>query len=185
MKENLQLDPRGAAARKAQGAVVAALERHELLRMGLLPQGYRTPLFSRYEQGMGFGAHVDDATMRQDGAAVRTDVSLTVFLSEPAEYDGGELVTDTTAGEQRYKLEAGSVIAHPSTTLHRVDPVTRGRRDVAVTWAQSLVREPGRREVLFDLDTARRSLFQREGKSREFDLLSKTYSNLLRLWAEP
>jgi PKHD-type hydroxylase len=112
-------------------------------------------------------------------------VSYTVFLGAADEYDGGELVLETTAGEQAFKLGAGDVVMYPSTTLHRVAPITRGQRLAAVGWVQSLVRRADERELLFDLDTARRLLFEREGKSREFDLLSKCSANLLRLWAEP
>lgn len=112
-------------------------------------------------------------------------MSFTVFLSDPAQYDGGELVLETAGGEQGFKLAAGDIVLYPSTMLHRVMPVTRGTRLVAVGWVQSLVRRADERELLFDLDTARRLLFQREGKSREFDLLSKCAANLLRLWAEP
>jgi PKHD-type hydroxylase len=109
---------------------------------------------------------------------------MTVFLSDPADYDGGDLVIEGTGGEQSFKLEAGHAVTYPSNTLHYVAEVTRGTREVAVTWAQSLVRGPEQREILFDLDTARRTLFQREGKSREFDLMSKTHANLMRMWAE-
>jgi len=133
---------------------------------------------------MSYGSHVDDAIM---GSArdFRTDVSFTVFLNDAADYDGGELVVETTGGETEYKLDAGAAIVYPSTSLHRVAPLTRGRREVAVGWAQSLVRDAGRREILFDLEAARREIFREQGKTRSFDLLSKSYSNLLRLWAEP
>jgi PKHD-type hydroxylase len=115
---------------------------------------------------------------------LRTDVSFTLFLDAPDSYDGGELVTETTAGEQSYKLPAGAAVVYPSSTLHRVDPVTRGQRRVAIGWAQSTIREPAQREVLFDLDTARRQLFEREGKTTEFDLLTKSLANLQRFWTE-
>jgi PKHD-type hydroxylase len=108
-----------------------------------------------------------------------------VFLNGSADYDGGELVLERPEGEQSFKLEAGDAVIYPSTSLHRVNRVERGTRLVAVGWAQSLVRRADRRELLFDLDTARRSLFAREGKCAEFDLLSKCVSNLLRDWAEP
>jgi PKHD-type hydroxylase len=115
---------------------------------------------------------------------VRTDVSFTLFLAEPADYDGGELVIETSAGEEDIKLPAGHLIAYPSTTLHRVAPVTRGERLVAVGWAQSYVRDLAKREILFDLETARRSLFEQSGKTPEFDVLAKTSANLFRMWAE-
>jgi len=175
---------RGEGAQRAGEIVLAALEASEVFKAAVRPRRLRAPLFSRYSDGQSYGAHVDDALMRDGAETIRTDVSVTVFLNDPDSYDGGELVIEGTGGEQTFKLEAGAVLAYPSNTLHYVAPVTKGRREVAVTWAQSQVRAAEQREILFDLDTARRGLFQREGKSREFDLLSKSHANLLRLWAE-
>ena len=110
--------------------------------------------------------------------------SVTVFLTAPEDYDGGELVIDRTGGEQAFKLPVGAAVVHPSTTLHRVNEVTRGLRDVAITWVQSLVRSGEQREILFDLERARRALFEREGETAEFDLLHKTASNLRRMRVE-
>ena len=135
---------------------------------------------SRYRDGMEYGTHVDDALMQ----GIRSDVSFTLFLADPASYDGGELVMETAAGEDRYKLGPGEMIAYSSTSLHRVAPVTRGERICAVGWAQSWVRDPAQREILYDLDIARRGLFKRESKSREFDLISKSHANLTRMWAD-
>ena len=159
------------------------LKQNEVFRAAVLPKVFRPLLFSRYQAGMSYGTHIDDAIMGGDDP-FRSDVSFTVFLSPSDSYDGGELVIESPGGEQMYKLEAGHVIVYPSTSLHRIETVTKGGRDVAVGWVQSLVRDPARREILFDLDTARRSLFQQHGKTREFDHLSKTYANLLRMWAE-
>jgi PKHD-type hydroxylase len=183
VKRNEQIRTNSDAARKAGERVAAALDRHEVFRAAALPRMMRPMLLSRYHDGMSYGAHVDDAIMGGK-APIRSDLSVTVFLNDPAAYDGGELVMETTGGEQAYKLAAGSAIIYPSTTLHRVEPVTRGTRLVAVTWVQSLVREAENREILFDLDTVRRTIFQGQGKSREFDLLSKTYANLLRKWSD-
>ena len=113
---------------------------------------------------MEFGTHMDNAVMGAD--RMRTDVSVTVFLNEPDDYDGGELVMETTAGEVAYKLPAGSAVTYPSTMLHRVAEVTRGTREVAVTWAQSLVRRPDQREILFDLERVARTLFERAARPR-------------------
>jgi PKHD-type hydroxylase len=132
---------------------------------------------------MSFGAHVDNAVMGEDH--LRSDVSVTVFIADPEAYDGGELVIETSGGEESFKLPAGAAVVYPSTTLHRVAEVTRGTREVAVTWVQSLVRSAERRELLFDLERALRALFEREGKSAEFDLLHKVASNLRRMWVEP
>jgi PKHD-type hydroxylase len=140
---------------------------------------------------MEYGWHTDNALMGEqqneqmdEPNLMRSDVSLTLFLSQPDTYDGGELVIDTDMGEQAFKLAAGSMLVYPSTALHQVTTVTRGVRFAAVTWIQSLVRQSQEREILFDLDTVRRSLFEKYGKVAEFDLLSKTYANLLRKWVE-
>ena len=153
---------------------------NDLFRMAARPKQLTPLLISRYELGMTYGSHVDDALMQ----GLRTDVSFTLFLDDPASYDGGELIIETTAGEDSIKLMAGSLIAYPSTSLHRVAEVTRGQRHVIVGWARSFIRDAAQRELLFDLDTARRQLFNRDGKSAEFDLISKSLANLLRMWAE-
>ena len=181
VKQNLQAP--GPASAAAAALVEDALRRNALFRMAAIPRRIRPILFNRYETGMSYGSHLDDALMGEMAEA-RSDLSLTLFLSDPRSYEGGELVIESSAGEEPYKLEAGAMILYPSYTLHRVEPVRAGVRLAAVTWVQSAVRDASRREVLFDLDTARRSLFDREGKTREFDLVSKSYSNLLRLWAE-
>ena len=153
---------------------------HEVFAMAVRPKALTPVMFSRYEPGMQYGSHVDDPLMH----GLRTDVSFTLFLSEPDSYDGGELVIEGAAGEDAVKLAAGSLIAYPSTALHRVAEVTRGERLAAVGWARSYLRDGAQRELLFELDTARRQLFKREGKSAEYDLVSKSLANLLRMWAE-
>ena len=153
---------------------------NEVFRLAVRPKALSPLLFSRYEKNMHYGSHVDDALM--DG--MRTDVAFTLFLCDPASYDGGELTIESAAGEDAFKLEAGSLIAYPATSLHRVTDVTRGQRLAAVGWARSFIRDSARRELLFDLDTARRQLFAREGKSAEFDLLAKSFANLMRMWVE-
>lgn len=191
VKDNEQADPLDPDARLAADLVAAALLRHEVFRSAVLPLRLRPPLLARYAPGRSYGAHTDDALMGggdpadpRAPAPVRTDVAVTVFLSDPASYDGGELVVETAAGEQSFRLSAGDAVAYPAGTLHRVAPVTRGERLAAVTWAQSLVRDPAARELLFDLDAVRRDVFGREGKSRAFDLLTKSHGGLLRRWAE-
>ena len=130
--------------------------------------------------GMEYGTHVDDPIMYN----LRSDVSFTLFLSDPQTYEGGELVMETSGGEQAYKLNRGDMIAYPSTTLHRVNPVTSGERMAAVGWSQSYVRDQNQREILWELDVARRGIFEKEKKSREFDVISKAHANLLRMWAD-
>ncbi len=164
--------------------VTDALRKNSVFGAAVLPHRILAPQFLRYGSGMRYGTHVDNALMGEGEDRLRTDVSVTLFLSSPADYDGGELVIEATGGEESYKLDAGSAVAYPSTTLHRVNEVTRGTRLVAVTWVQSLIRSGEQREVLFDLERVRRTLFERDGKTAEFDLLHKTTANLRRMWAE-
>src|SRR5262247_389171 len=174
VKNNLQ-----AADRRLETLRALVAERilgNELFRLAVRPKALTPLMFSRYDPGMHYGSHVDDALM--DG--MRTDVSFTLFLSEPTSYDGGELTIESAAGEETFKLDAGALVAYSATSLHRVSAVTRGARLAAVGWARSFIRDPAQRELLFDLDTARRRIFAREGKSTELDLISKSFANLLR-----
>jgi PKHD-type hydroxylase len=188
LKNNLQLDPAQPAVKKVQKKILAALWAHDLVRSSALPKAFRPLLFSRYETSMSYGRHVDDALMggldEMHSRQTRTDVSFTIFLNLPEEYEGGELVMESAAGEQSYKLPAGYAVFYPSTTLHRVNEITTGARLAVVGWLQSFVPDAAKREMLFELDAVRRAVFQREGKSAEFDTLAKVYSNLLRMWAE-
>jgi PKHD-type hydroxylase len=160
--------------------IAARILGNEVFRLAVRPKALSALLFSRYEKSMHYGAHVDDALIQ----GMRSDVSYTLFLSNPKEYDGGELTIESVSGEEMFKLAAGSLVAYPSTTLHQVATVTRGIRLAAAGWARSYVRDAARRELLFDLDTARRQMFGRDGKSAEFDLISKSCANLMRMWAE-
>ncbi|MEC7377437.1 MAG: Fe2+-dependent dioxygenase [Pseudomonadota bacterium] len=184
VKNNEQMAMASDTARALRTEVEKALTSHPLFQMAVRPAKMTPLLFSRYRDGMTYGNHVDDPVMGRGDGRLRTDISFTLFLDDPDSYDGGELVTDTTAGEQSYKLPAGAAVIYPSSTLHRVQPVTRGQRRVAIGWIQSTIRDPAQREVLFDIDTARRQLFEREGKTAEFDLLTKSLANLQRFWAE-
>lgn len=183
VKHNTQAQADSPPVEAARKIISAALQRHALFQMAARPKTVRPCLFNRYEPGMSYGAHVDNALMG-DRNLLRSDISLTLFLSSPPTYTGGELVIETTQGEQAFKLEAGAMIIYPSSTLHRVEPIITGTRLAAVAWIQSLVRDVGDREILFDLDTARQAIFQQHGKTREFDLISKTHANLLRKWVE-
>jgi PKHD-type hydroxylase len=182
VKNNLQLATGSTVANQLQAIVQKAVQRHPLFQAMARPQVIRVPLFSRYEPGMSYGLHTDNAMMNDP--PLRSDLSLTLFLTEPESYEGGELAIDTGMGEQYFKLAAGSMVVYPSTHLHRVTEVTQGIRFAAVTWVQSYVRDAAQREILFDLDTVRQSLFRNSGKTIEFDLLCKTHSNLLRRWIE-
>ncbi|MBZ2169417.1 Fe2+-dependent dioxygenase [Marinobacter sp. F4216] len=184
VKNNEQMQVSDDSAKALRASVEKSLTEHPLFQMAVRPAKMTPILFSRYRDGMTYGNHVDDPVMGRGAGRIRTDVSFTLFLDDPETYDGGELMTETSAGEQSYKLPAGSAVVYPSSTLHRVAPVTRGQRRVAIGWIQSTIRDPAQREVLFDLDTARRKLFEREGKTTEFDLLTKSLANLQRFWAE-
>jgi PKHD-type hydroxylase len=179
VKSNLQASP-APEVERVRALVETRLGDHAVFALATRPKIILGPLFSRYQPGHAYGAHVDDALM----GGVRSDISFTLFLSDPASYDGGELVIDSTAGEEAFKLAPGSVITYPATTLHRVVPVTSGERLAAAGWVRSFIRDAGRRELLFDLDTARRRIFDREGKTVEGDLLAKCAANLLRQWCE-
>jgi PKHD-type hydroxylase len=181
VKHNEQAAPGSRAARETGERIAAALKANPVFQAGVQPRAIRPFLLSRYGEGMEYGPHVDDAIM---GGDTRSDVSVTVFLSPPDDYDGGALVIESAGGEQSFKLPAGHAIAYPSTSLHRVEKVIRGMRLVAVTWVQSLVRAAEDREILFDLDMARRAIFEQRGKTRELDLIAKSYANLLRKWSE-
>jgi PKHD-type hydroxylase len=179
VKANLQA-AQSAAVVRLRALIEARLREHPVFALATRPKSVIGPVFSRYTAGHSYGTHVDDALI----AGSRTDVSFTLFLAAPEEYDGGELIIDSSAGEEAFKLAAGSVITYPSTTLHRVAPITSGERLVAAGWVRSYVRDPARRELLFDLETARRRLFDREGKTAEGDLLAKCAANLLRQWCD-
>jgi len=171
------------AVRHVQDQITQALRENPIFNSAVLPLRVAPPMISHYVAGNEYGPHVDDAIMRLD-PPLRSDVSVTVFLNDPSDYEGGELVAETLSGEDTVKLGAGSAVIYPSTTLHHVAPVTSGERMVAVTWAQSMVRDADARVILFELDQARRDIFAKDGKCRTFDLITKSYSNLLRRWAE-
>ena len=183
VKNNQQLKV-GTSQKELQAKVRATLLKNPLFQAAIRPKSIHSLLFSRYDVGMSYDTHVDNALMGGGCGLYRSDISLTLFLSSPQDYEGGELVIEGVQSEQSYKLEAGSAIVYPSTTLHRVNPVTEGTRLVVVGWVQSTVRDASEREILFDLETARRAIFAQSGKTAEFDLISKSMANLLRKWAD-
>jgi len=183
VKNNQQLKNKTPLGTKLTKQVKTAFNRNQLFQTAIRPKSVHSLLFSRYDQGMSYGRHVDNAIMRNNGMW-RSDMSFTLFLNSPDKYQGGELVIESTDAEQSYKLEAGSAIVYPSNTLHRVNEVTKGSRLVCVGWLQSLIRDASDREILFDLETARRVMFAKDGKTPEFDLISKSVANLLRKWVD-
>ena len=180
VKTNRQLSQQSPLHAALTALVIARLQADPLLQAAALPVRIHSLRVSRCGPGEGYGRHVDNAFM----AAGRADLSFSLFLSEPADYDGGALVLETPTAEEDVRLPAGQALVYPSTLLHRVEPVRRGERLVVVGWLQSRVRAAAQRELLFELDTARRTLFQQQGKSEVFDLLCRCYANLLRQWGE-
>jgi PKHD-type hydroxylase len=182
VKHNRQLPAGCQQLSEISEVVLTALSRNDLFVSAALPKLMTPLLVSQTLPGMSYGNHIDNAVMGIP--PVRTDLAFTLFLSSPETFEGGDLVIDDPQGEHTFKLEPGELVLYPATTLHRVQPVTKGERCVVVGWVQSLVRDPRVREILFELDEARRTLFEQSGSSRTFNLLQKTYSNLLRLHAE-
>lgn len=180
VKNNTQADAADRSLDDIRALVMDRISRNEIFRMAVRPKALTPLMFARYEKGKDYGSHVDDALMQ----GIRTDVSFTLFLSDPKTYSGGELVIESPAGEEPVKLAAGSMVAYSTTALHRVAKVTRGERLVCVGWARSFIRDAAQRELLFDLDTARRRMFARDGKSADYDLVSKSLANLTRMWAD-
>lgn len=179
VKDNEQAKE-GAALDLLRERVSKAILDNEVFSLAVRPKALTPLLFSRYGGGQHYGTHVDNPLMN----GIRTDISFTLFLADPDSYDGGELVIESVSGEEEIKFPAGHLVAYSSTTLHRVAPVTRGERLVAVGWAQSYLRDAAQRELLFDLENAKRGVFAKSGKTPEFDLLAKTSANLFRMWAE-
>jgi PKHD-type hydroxylase len=183
VKNNEQLSRAAANYDQLQKTVANALFGNEMFALAAMPKSMRPLLFSRYTSGMGYGNHVDNALMG-DKPSMRSDVSFTLFLSAPADYEGGELVVEDMQGIHAHKLEAGSLVLYESSSLHRVETVRSGTRQVAVGWVQCLVRDPRQRQILFDLEVLRRQVFEQQGKTPLFDTLSKTASNLMRMWVD-
>ena len=184
-KNNLQLPESDPVALELSARVRAALDRSPLLFAAALPRRVFTPLFNLYKEGNGFGDHVDNAVRyEQTGQPVRTDLSATLFLSGPEEYDGGELVIGAASGTHSVKLPAGDMVLYPATTIHKVEAITRGERHACFFWIQSMVRDEGERTLLFNLDLAIQKLNQEHpGHAAAVELVG-VYHNLLRKWAE-
>lgn len=186
VKFNQQIDERAEVAAQCQHLILSALERNPLFISAALPNLVYPPMFNRYSEGMTFGAHVD-GSVRIDphsGRKLRTDISATLFLSDPASYDGGELQVEDTYGLHKVKLAAGDMVIYPATSLHQVTPITRGTRLASFFWIQSLVRDDGQRALLFDMDNAIQTLNQTNADERARRSLVGCYHNLLRQWSE-
>jgi len=187
VKNNMQLPEGSPVARQIGDLIQDVLGASPLFISAALPLKVFPPLFNRYVGGQAFGTHVDNAIrhLRGTNFRLRSDLSATLFLSEPDEYDGGELTIEDTFGEQKVKLAAGSMVLYPSSSLHHVTPVTRGSRVSSFFWMQSMVRDDGQRTLLFQLDTAIQKLtVDRGAKDLEVISLTGVYHNLLRRWAD-
>ncbi len=185
-KNNLQLPMDSTVARRLGDIIMTALGRSNLFMSAALPAKIFPPLFNCYQGGQSFDVHVDNAIRQVPGTPVkvRTDISMTLFLSEPEDYEGGELIIEDTYGAHSVKLAAGDMVLYPSTSLHRVTPVTKGQRLASFFWLQSLVASDEKRALLFDMDMAIQNLRQRLDDSPEIVQLTGVYHNLLRRWAQ-
>jgi PKHD-type hydroxylase len=187
VKNNQQLPEDSAAALQARHIVSVALARNPLFVTGALPKTVYPPLFNRYAgDSNAFGDHIDNAIRTHAASAqhVRTDIACTLFLAEPDSYDGGELVVQDTYGAQRIKFAAGDLVMYPGTSVHRVEPVTRGERLACFFWIESMVRQDAQRRLLFDMDMAILDLRRAGGDTAEVVKLTGCYHNLLRMWAD-
>lgn len=183
VKNNHQWQGHADIGQELQHSLVSALTSHVDFAPSAYAKSMMPFIVSESANNGGYGDHIDDALMH-DQQIVRTDLSCTIFLNDPLDYEGGELVMNFGGVEMEFKLNAGDAIMYPSTTLHRVNPVTAGSRKVALTWIESHIRQASQREALFDLDRARKEIIAQQGKSEAFDLITKTHANLLRLWAQ-
>lgn len=183
VKDNEQLQSSSEVRLMLANDLLRRLGVHPMFTSAALPQRIHPPVFNRYKDGGQYGTHVDGAVMRLEGTndVMRSDLSATLFLSSPEEYEGGELVIESPFGAQEVKLEAGSMVVYPSSSLHLVTPVTHGERIAAILWVQSMVRDEEKRSLLFDLDQAIQEL---DAESPTRLKLSRVYLNLIRRWAE-
>jgi PKHD-type hydroxylase len=186
VKFNQQIDEQSDVAQACQRIIVPALERHPEFISAVLPNVLYPPMFNRYGEGMTFGAHVDGSVRihPQDGRKIRTDVSATLFLTNPADYDGGELLIDDTYGRHAVKLAAGDMVVYPATSLHQVTPIARGMRTSCFFWVQSLVRDDQQRALLYEMDGAIQRLNQTNADEVARRSLIGCYHNLVRQWSE-
>jgi len=164
--------------------LMSSLTHHRTFNSAVLPCRMADPIFSRYRAGMHYGDHVDDAIMGKSGPRLRSDVSMTLFLRDPESYQGGELVIRTSFGTSKVKLAAGDAVIYPSSSLHHVAEVTSGERMAALLWMQSHVRDPARRELLYELNLAREQLLNESPQQQSTRLVDRSFSNLVRMWSE-
>lgn len=184
VKDNLQLKAGFPLVQELNKVVIQALWGAQPFQMAVRPKIISPAIFSKYDPGMKYGTHIDAALMGGENYRRQMDISVTMFLSPASSYTGGELVIESPPGEPSVKLDAGALAVYPSTSLHRVELVRQGVRFAAVSWVQSPIGDADRREILLDLDTAGQSIFEKHGKTPEFDFICNIFTNLLRLWTE-
>ncbi len=186
-KNNLQLDRDATDAKLVEPIdrlFAETVMSNIIVRGGVMPRKFIRPRYAKYAEGMSYGAHTDNPLMMEGGLALRTDVSITVFLNDPSDYEGGELLVQSDTGETRVKLARGDAVIYPTGALHAVTEVTKGERRVAVSWMQSMVADPYKRQMLYELDLACRGVNEKMAGSSEARVLLRTYGNLMRLWCE-
>lgn len=183
VKFNEELSLESAHFSELNNLVMGSLVKHPTYKSAAMPLKVATPYYARYTQGMAYGEHVDDPVMGE-GQLYRSDISVTIFLNDPADYDGGELVITTAFGDQAVKLDAGDAVLYPASTVHRINEVTRGERLVAVSWIQSLVRDPEKRALLHELNHAREKLLKEKPDADETRQVNQSYINLVRMWSD-
>lgn len=183
VKNNHEIPAQENLVNELNHIIMNRLVRHPQYRAICWPKKIAAPIYARYEAGMYYGPHVDDPVMGQD-TMYRSDISFTIFLSPKSSYDGGELSIIEAFGEQKIKLDAGSVVFYPSSSLHEVTPVTRGTRFVAVGWIESSIRDAGKRRTLYELNQARELLISQQTDSEACRLVSNSFNNLVRRWVE-
>ena len=184
VKNNEEIAGDAREIQQLNNLVMGSLVQHPVYQSATLPIKIASPFYARYRPGMTYGDHVDDPVMGPPQGRYRSDVSTTVFLNEPDSYEGGELVIRTSFGDQQIKLPAGHAVVYPSSSLHHVAEVTQGERLVAVTWAQSMVRDAAKRELLYELNQARENLLKQRPEEDATKRVDVAYVNLIRMWAE-
>lgn len=184
VKNNAEFSPDNQLVTPLNNLVMGKLVQNETYLAAAFPKQIAAPIFARYTKGMNYGNHIDDPLMGPAGQRFRSDVSITVFLNEPDDYEGGELVITTQYGDHQVKLKAGDAVLYPSSSTHRVNTVTSGERLVAVTWLQSMIKDPAQRELLYNLHLAREDLLHNQASSETTERVSNTYVNLVRMWSD-
>lgn len=184
VKNNLEFQTSSELLTPLNNLVMGKLVQNPTYLAASFPKQITTPIYAKYTKGMAYGSHIDDPIMGPAGQRYRSDISITIFLNAPDQYEGGELVVQTHYGEQSIKLNAGDAVLYPSSSTHRVTEVTSGERMVAVTWLQSMIRDAAQRELLYNLHLAREALLASQPNSETTERVSNSYVNLVRMWSE-